>query len=499
MKELSELAGATAAPVIRPVRVKHSPQRSAAWRLVPLLLLVGSGTVMWLDFSSEIVGIAALVMMLTMMSMKLPIAVSMIVPGLLGLSIIYDWVVVGALMGEFPYGSVASWSLSVIPMFVLMSMLLWRSGITTKLFYAIRLLLNRVPGSLAVGTNVAGGGLATISGSTIGTTYALAKIGVPEMLRAGYDRRLATSSVLMAGLSGQLIPPSVLLVIYAGVAAVPVGPQLLAGVGPGIVLVACQALALMAIAMAWPQLAGRGAKGAVRPPTASAAEKWRAVVAVWPVPVIVGVVLGGMFTGVLTETEAGAMGAFMALLLTLWARRKEGGALRDIRSALVDTAVTTAAIFFLLMGAEFLSLVLADSGISAGLIDLVAGMELSRVTFLLIVMVAFIILGMFMDTLALIMLTVPILMPLFADLGISPLWFGVFIVLLAELGMITPPVGVLTFVLHSIVQDPRVNLGTKISLKDVFTGVLWLIPVSVVVLLLLIAFPEIALWIPDNM
>lgn len=470
------------------------------WRIVNYGLIV---LLLWMITGTDsgmVIGLSATGLMLVMLFMKFPIALTMLVPSLIALVFIYDFDTATTLVGELAYDEVASWSLSVVPMFIFMGMLLWRSGITTELFYAMRILFNRVPASLAVGTNVAGGGLAAVSGSTVGVTYALARIGIPEMLRAGYDKRLATGSVLVAGLSGQLIPPSVLLVIFAGLASVPVGPQLMAGVGPGIFLVLAHAVAFVVLAMVVPKLIG-GRQGARAKREAITkvprSEKFKAIARVWPVPLIMLVVLGGMFSGVMTETEAGAAGALMALLLAFLRHKK--AAFGQIKVATVEAVTASAAVFFLLMGAGLIAMVMADSGIAESLAGWVTDAGFTRVQFLLIILAVYLLMGMIGETLVAMMLTVPILMPLFPVLGIDPLWFGVFAVLCVELGMIMPPVGILVYIVHGIVQDKEVNLGQTITLKDAFIGVTMLLPISLVVILVMIAFPGIATWIPSNM
>ncbi|MGE9809645.1 TRAP transporter large permease [Janibacter sp. G1551] len=476
------------------------PKRAWPWRvgcygLILVLLWMITGT-----DSTMVIGLSATGLMLVMLGMKFPIALTMLIPSMVALVYIYDWETTTVLVGEMAYEDVASWSLSVVPMFVFMGMLLWRSGITTELFYAMRIAFNRVPASLAVGTNAAGGGLAAVSGSTVGVTYALARIGIPEMLRAGYDKRLAVGSVLVAGLSGQLIPPSILLVIFAGLASVPVGPQLMAGIGPGVFLVLAHAVALIALAVVRPQLVG-GKKLAKEKQTEVAriprAEKVKAILAIWPVPLIMAVVLGGMFSGVMTETEAGAAGALMALILAVFRHGK--ASIEQIKVATVEAVTASAAVFFLLMGAGLFSLVMADSGIAEGLAEWVTASGFSRVQFLLIILAAYLLLGMIGETLVAMMLTVPILMPLFPALGIDPLWFGVFAVLCVELGMILPPVGILVYIVHGIARDKEVNLGQTITLKDSFIGVLSLLPISLFVIAVMIAFPGLATWIPHNM
>lgn len=496
MTATSESSTVTVDP---PPEPHATPQRSWVWRVAMYGLALLSLLIIFGSSSNMGVGGGVILMMLVLLALKTPIAITMLLPSALGLIVMYGFETATELVGHTAYAEAASWSLSVVPMFIFMGLMLWRSGMTTDLFAAMTIVFNRVPASLAVGTNMAGGGLAAVSGSTVGVTYALARIGVPEMLKAGYDKRMATSSVLMAGLAGQLIPPSILLVIYAGLASVPVGHQLLAGVVPGIFLVLTQCLALIAMAMVWPRLVG-GRDHAISRQRAvakiPASEKVQAIIRVWPVPVITLIVLGGMFTGTLTATEAGAAGALAALLLTVVKKRRE--AIGMIKVAVLEAATATATVLFLLMGAAVISLVMSDTGLASALATWVLDSGFTRVQFLLIILVAYLLLGMIGETLVAMMLTVPILLPLFDTLGIDALWFGVFAVLCVELGMVLPPVGILVYVVHGIAQDPEVNMGEKITLKDAFTGVGWLLPISLFVIAVMIAFPEMATWLPNR-
>jgi C4-dicarboxylate transporter, DctM subunit len=472
-----------------------NPLRRATWRVVPPAVLFTCIVAMLRDIDSEYVGLLAIVMMLTMMMMKMPIAVAMIVPGILGIYAIAGWAAAEGMMRSMPYGAVASWSLSVLAMFVFMGLLLWRSGVSERLYISARQWIGWVPGGLAVGTNFAGAGLAAVSGSTIGTTYALARIGIPEMLKAGYDRRLAVGSVLMAGTGGQLIPPSILLVVYAGVAEVPVGPQLLAGLLPGILLAVLYGCMIFGLGVArGGQLVGAGRARII----ATWSERFRSLRSVWTLPVLALLVIGGMYTGVMTATEAGAAGAFGALLITLWVLRK-GGFGGAISEALSATTRAVAAIFFLVIGAQILARLLAISGLARNVATHITELGLGRIQFLLLMVLVYLILGMFMEPISMMLLTVPILMPTLAAFDISLLWFGVFVVFLGELAMITPPVGILTFIVHGIAQESDVNLGTQITLGDTFRGVLWFLPISVVLLIIMIVYPDFVLWIPDRM
>lgn len=461
------------------------------------------------DVARETIGVLGLALVMVLLLMKVPVAVAMVSGSAVGIWSLGGVDVLAGILRSTPFNSVAQWSLSVVPMFVFMGLMLWRSGASERIYTASRHWIGWLPGGLAVGTNFAGAGLATVSGSTIGVTYALGRIGVPEMLRAGYDRRFATASILMAGTGGQLIPPSILLVVYAGIASVPVGPQLLAGVLPGFLLATTYGLLLIGLAIVFPRLVGRQRRdkkarqaehtlnidrlGKVG---SSWQDRWRSLAAVWPVPVLAVGLLAGLYSGVFTATEAGAFGAAGAVLVA-WGFQGLAGVRGSLRAALGDTVRTTGAIFLLIIGAMVLSRFITLSGLAAWLVSGIAGLNLSRYELLLALLVMYLVLGMFMDSLPMMLITIPILLPILADYDISLLWFGVFIVLVGELAIITPPVGVLTFVLHKLVQDPQVNLGQRVKLSDLFAGVLWFLPASVAVLILLIFVPELAEIIPN--
>lgn len=459
-------------------------------------LAVGFAIIFWPEQQRETIAAGAILMMVVLLFLKVPVAFALAGPGLLGLWVVRPRAVFTMLEAK-PYEAVASWSFSVLPMFIFMGLLLWKSGLTTRIYEAARHWLSWLPGGLAVSTNTAGTGLAAVSGSTLGTTYALSRIGIPEMLNAGYDRRLAVGSVMVAGLPGQLIPPSTFLVIYAGIAEVPIGPQLMAGIGPGMMVAAVFSLAMVIASTFWPRMAGKGSAAEANKEKSTWNDRWRSLAPIWPLPVLIGIVLGGMYSGVLTATEAGAAGAGGALLLTIILQRSQS--LGSIIEAGVETVIASGAIFLLIIGAEILSSMLTLSGLANGFAEWVANAGFTRIEFLLIVMVAYLILGMFMDPLPMMLLTVPLLIPILGSLDVSLLWFGVFAVFMAELGILTPPVGILSFIIHGIVQDKNVNMGQDISLGDVFTAVGAFMPIAILAAILLILFPEVATFIPDSM
>jgi C4-dicarboxylate transporter, DctM subunit len=462
---------------------------------ITMVILGGSTIALFLPLVPEALGIAACVMMLSLIFLRMPIAVAMTVPALLGCWALRGERLVESMLTTLPYQQIASWTLSVVPMFILMGLLLWRAGLTESLYAAGRHWLGWLPGGLAVGTNLAGAGLASVSGSSVGTTYALSRIGIPEMLKAGYDKRLALGSVIVAGLPGQLIPPSIMLVIYAGIAEVPIGPQLLAGIGPGILVTVMFTAMIVVFARRW---AATGPDHAERHPEVTWPDRFRSLVTVWPVPLLIAVIVVGMFSGVFTATEAGAIAAVVSLGITfIWRRGRKPW--RAVADASVGTISSVGAIFFMLIGVEALSRMFTLTGISTGFAELVESMNLNQLAFLLLMMVVYIVLGTFMEPLPMMVLTIPVLMPTLEALDISLLWYGVFAVFMGELAVVTPPVGILAFIIHSIAKEPEVNQGRQISLNDVFKAVWWFMPMAVLVTVLLILFPEIATWLPDLM
>lgn len=474
--------------------VRGLPTVRGDWifRIAGGLMLAVILAVMFGSDDKVMIATGCLGLLLMLLFLKVPVAFSLAIPGLLGLWLIRPRALYSELR-HAPFEATANWSLSVIPMFVFMGLLLWKSGLTTRIYQAAREWLYWLPAGLAVSTTAAGTGLAAVSGSTIGTTYALSRIGMPEMLRAGYDRRMAVGAVMVAGLPGQLIPPSTLLVVYAGIAEVPIGPQLIAGIIPGLMVSGVFIVAMIAMALAMPGLVGtERVKSSL-----SLNARLRLLGATWPVPALIVVILGGMYSGVMTATEVGGVGALGAVLLTLFTQR--GRAWDAISAAALETIAATGAIFMVLIGAEVLTDLLALSGLTRGFTTWVGSVEIDRLTLLFCLFGAYLIMGTFLEPLPIMLLTVPLLLPVIEGMGISPLWFGVFVVFMAELAMLSPPVGILAFIVHGIVKDPEVNLGQDITLRDVFVAVGWFTPIAIMAGILLILFPEMATWLPGQM
>jgi C4-dicarboxylate transporter DctM subunit len=457
--------------------------------------LAAAGAMLFLGLPKVIIGGLVVVLSIVLMLTGIPVGIAMLGAALLGLWALSGTRVVLSTLRSVTYESAASWSYSVIPMFILMGMILWKSGLTASAFEAARRWLGWMPGGLAVATNFAGAALAASSGSTIGITYALGNVSIPEMLRSGYKPELAVGSVAAAGTLGQIIPPSLLLVVYAGAAAVPVGPQLLAGVVPGIILAVAFAIMIVIHATLRPSLAPRVDMSGV-----TWRMRWQSLLSVLPIGIVVMIVIGGLFAGVFTATESGVFGMLAALIMGINHMMRSGRSWRDIGSmmqeSLVGTLAGTASVFLLIVGVHVLTRAMALSQVPNELAQLIVDMGLGRVELLLILIVVYLILGMFMDTLAMMLLTIPVLLAPLQAVGVDPLWFGVFLVVMAEVGLLTPPLGILSFIVHRIASDPKANLGVPISLNTVFIGVAPFAATAVLVIILLIVFPGIVTWLP---
>jgi C4-dicarboxylate transporter DctM subunit len=475
--EQGSLGGSKPPPKQRPFTVTF---------VVIVIVLIASTVTLFGGVTDEAIGALALVVMVCLLALRAPVWVALMLPSLMGMYAARGLRLVESSLGITPYNAVAQWTFTVVPMFVFMGLLISTSGIAKSVFTAMKAWLGWLPGGYAVGTNLAGAGLSAVSGSTVGVVYTMARVAVPEMLRAGYDRRFAAVAVMLSGLCGNLIPPSILLVLYAGIAGTPVGPQLLSGLGPGLVLGAVAAITMALAAAVVPRLTS----GPTIEDSTGDAEpgRFRSLLNVWPLPVIFIVTFGGLFSGTFTATEVGAAAAAVTLLAALLYRR-QGGAWTAVRTAAVSTVTATGMMLLILIAVVMLSNMLAVTGVGPVLVDAVVGFEMGRTAFLLMLVVFFIILGTFMDTLAMMVVTVPIILPMLAAYDVSPLWFGVFVVFLGEIGMITPPVGMIVFVVQNVMQNPEINQGQTVSMRDIMQAVIWVMPIAVLFCLILIFFP----------
>lgn len=433
--------------------------------------------------SSLSIGFSGLAVVIILLAIRVPIAVA-----LGGVSLVGIWLIRGpsaafGALGSIPFDFAAHWSLSAVPMFLLLGSMAYRSGVTATLYDAARLWLNWLPGGLAVATNWASAGFAAMSGSSIATAAAIGRLAIPEMLRLNYDKALATGTVAAAGTLGALIPPSVLFIIYGWYTEQSVAKLFIAGLLPGILTAFGYSFMIISRCILKPELAPKTFHHIDR------MEKWRALGRAWPLPVLMVVVIGGIYGGITTPTEAGAFGAFAAMIVAACQGRLS---LQVIRESVVDTVATTASVFFIAIGAILLTRFLAIAGVPRFMAAAVTGFSVDAEYLVIAMAVVYGILGMFLDPIGLMLLTLPVFLPIFQALNLDLIWLGVLVVKFLEIGVLTPPVGLNCFVVKQVAGD-------AVPVTTVFRGVGWFLAVEVVVIALLFLYPQISLYLPSLM
>lgn len=429
------------------------------------------------------IGLTCIGLLLVLLSLRIPIGVSLGMTAFTGIFALRGMDAAFALMGSTTFQFIAHWSLTAIPMFILMGAIAFHTGLTRTLFDAGKAWLSFLPGGLAIATNVSSAGFAAASGSSVAMAGAMSRLAVPEMLRAKYDPGLATGVVAASGTLGAFIPPSIPFVLYAVFMEASVGQLLMAGIIPGLLTMVAYSLLIIVRVKMNPGLAPVTSDRITR------SEKWILLVKSWPLPVIVAGVVGGLYTGTVTATEAGAFGAFIAIVAAVVQRSFSWGALR---LAVSETVKSTASIFLIAIGAVLFSRMLTLSQIPMNIGIWVEDYAVALWIFLIIVTVFYIVLGMFLDPIGLMLVTLPVLAPFVIAFDINVIWFGVLVVKFIEIGLLTPPIGLNLFVVSA-------GVGDSVPFGTIFRGTLWFLAAEAVVLALLMFFPEISLFLPSLM
>lgn len=433
--------------------------------------------------SNLAIGYLSFGILLVFISMRVPIGVALGGIAVAGLATITNWRVGFSLFSAVPFELIGDWSLSAVPMFMLMGFVCTETKLTSSLFQAMRVALAGVPGGLAVASVAACTLFAAASGSSVATAAGMSRIAVPEMLKNRYDPGLATGCVASAGTLGSLIPPSILMVVFAVFAGTSVGKLFVAGVLPGLLSAA------MFVAMIVIRVRLKPSLAPDLPERPRAIERVTALVEVWPLPVLIFGVLGGIYAGWCTPTEAGAIGAMLATVVAVFRGQFTWAAMwRAIRLS----AEGTAALFIIAVGAGLYARFLGITGVPAHLTETLTVYGTSPLLITLMICVVYLILGCFIDSIGIMLLTAPIMIPILKAAGIDLIWFGIIVVKLLEIGLVTPPVGLNVFVIKS-------TLGGEVSLATCFRGASWFIATDLITLTVLIAFPQIALFLPSFM
>jgi tripartite ATP-independent transporter DctM subunit len=431
--------------------------------------------------STDAVAILGFVVLFILMLLRVPVGMAMGLVGVTGYSYIVGPGPALKLVGQTSMRTVTDYTFGVIPMFMLMGAFVSISGVSKELFKAANAFLGHLRGGLGVATVIACGGFAAICGSSVATAATFSSVAYPEMRRYGYPQSFSTGVIAAGGTLGAMLPPSTVLAVYAIITQQDIGKLFMAGILPGLLAMAMYVMTIAIIVRVKPNLLPAGEFKPWR-------ERFAGLKDVWAPLMLFAFVIGGLYGGLFTPTEAGGMGAGGAFLLGV-ARGKLNRA--QIREALLQATRTSAAVFTVLIGALLFGYFLTITQTPQKLTEFLTGMGVGRYGVLAMIMVMYLVLGCLMDAMAMIILTVPIIFPVIVQLGFDPIWFGIIIVMTVELGLIHPPVGMNVFVIKSVVKD--------VSFTTIFKGVLPFVATDLLRLVILIAFPVIALWLPSRM
>jgi tripartite ATP-independent transporter DctM subunit len=413
--------------------------------------------------------------------LRVPLAFAMGVVGVVGLGLTRGWPPAFASAAQVVQETGFAYTLSVIPLFILMGNFVARAGLAHELFHAAFAFIGHVRGGLAHATILACAGFGAICGSSIATAATMSKVAYPSMRKLGYSDSLSTGTVAAGGTLGILIPPSAILVIYGIVTETSIGKLFAAGVIPGLI---SAALLMLTIAL----VTARDPEHAPAAPPAPWSERLSALRSIWGVALLVIAVLGGIYGGVFTATEGAGIGASGAFFFALLRRRLTW---QVLWSVLIESARTTAMLFALLITATIFANFVNFTSMPGDLKSLITQSGLSPIMVIVAMMAIYVLLGTVMEELTMVLLTLPLFFPIVVSLGFDPLWFGVLIVVIIQIGLISPPVGMNLFVLSSLLPD--------VGLRAIFRGVWPFVTMQLVILAILIAFPALSLWLPGFM
>jgi tripartite ATP-independent transporter DctM subunit len=427
------------------------------------------------------VGLTGIAILLLLLAFRIPVAFAMFVVGFVGIWLLNGWNAAMGLLASETFTLASKPELIVVPLFILMGNVASATGMSRQLYEAAYAIIGNIRGGLASATVIGCGGFAALSGSSVAAALTMGKVSLAEMDRYGYDPRLSTGVVAAGGTLGILIPPSTGFVIYAILTEQSIGRLFLAGVLPGLLLLTVFVLTITLLCLCLPELGPRG-------PRTSLTQKRRALAGALPIVSVIVLTIGGIYGGIFSPNEAAGVGAGLVILYGFVTRTL---GLAAFWTAVRDSIVTTATVMLILIAAHLLNPFLALSHVSTLVGETIAALDLSVIGTLAVILFVYMILGCFLEGFAMLVLTLPIFFPVITQLGIDPIWFGVLVVLTLEMGLISPPVGINVFIVKSVA--PSVPLG------DIYRGVAPFWFAMLVTLVILVAFPQISLILPDTM
>ncbi len=427
---------------------------------------------------SVAVGLWGVAVLAFLLVLRFPIALALMSVSFGGIAFLIGPGPAFGIVMNTPYSFVASWTMSAVPMFLLMGFISFHAGLTSGVFDAAKVLLRRIPGGLAISSVFACSAFAAVSGSSLATAAAMGRIAIPEMVSAGYKPSIAAGAIAAGGTIGALIPPSILMIIYGILAETSVIKVFVGGIAIGLLTAVSYSIVVLLISFLRPDLIPRHA-------SQDEHGSLRALINIWPMVILILVVFGGLFTGLFSATEAGAVGSLGAVILGV----VTGGlSWQAIQKSLLETVMTTASLFIIAVGAAMFTRFLGLTGVSSFLNAAVADSGLSYVGLMLVIVLVYLALGTFMEPFGAMLVTLPVFLPMLQAEQISLVWFGVLVVKLLEIGMITPPVGLNVFVIRNVAAEYA-------SVVQIFKGVIPFLMADIVVVAIIIAFPDLVLYL----
>lgn len=432
------------------------------------------------------IGLFCVSLLLLLISIGVNIGLSFILAGFFASLLMLSLNSAISLLGETAYNSIARPTWIAIPLFILMGSICASGGLARLAYVGAYTLTRKLPGSLLIATCLSCGIFATISGSSTATTAMFSRMALPEMARYGYDRALSVGCIASAGTFASMIPPSILLIVYALFANLSLKELFAAGIVPGLITIVAYCLAIIIFVKRKPNLTSNTE---VKEVSVADHSRSRALVSMWPIIVLAIIVLGGLYGGILTPTEAAAAGSIASLILAvLFGTMKE---FPKFISAINEAARVSAMLFLLIVGALYFSRVFAFTGLPQQLTEFIISAQIPKITILLSILAVIFLMGMIMVPVGIFALTLPILLPSLSELGYDPIWFGIIMLKLMEIAAITPPVGLNAFAIKAAAPSEL-----KITFAEIYRGSSLFLLVDLLVLAILIAFPSLVLWLP---
>jgi tripartite ATP-independent transporter DctM subunit len=431
--------------------------------------------------SAQLVGGLGILALLILLLLRVPVWATLASVGFIGCGVVSGWQSSLAIAGTTPFDTASTYTLSVIPLFVLMGEVSSGTRLSADLFVAARKVLSGVRGGLSIAAIVASACFGAVCGSSIATAATISRIALPEMRDAGYDDSLSTGALAAGGSLGILVPPSIILVIYAAIAEQSVPKLFAAGLIPALVLTALYIIVAMVMVRLRPDYAPAERSVSLR-------EKLTALSGPWQFIAIFVTSIGGIYAGIFSPTEAAAVGAFGAIAIGVVGRRMNA---KQLQASVSKAVLTSGLLFVIVIGATFFSTFIVQTHLPAVLIAIAEGWGLPHIVVMALMIVAYIIMGCFLEGIGMILITVPVFLPLVVKFGYDPIWFAIIVVIVVELGLIHPPVGMNLFVIQAQAPDVRI--------VDIYRGIVPFLIAPIGLIILLFVFPDLALWLPRRL